>query len=273
MSNETETKALEMGWVPKDEFRGDPEKWIDAETYVRRGEEFMPILKANNKRLSEELAQVKGELKKTNEMLAASTESIEALREFNSDLVRKEAEKQIAAMKVELKEAKQEGDVDKELELTEQIREHSEALKEAKKEPAKKVEQPPVQDPTQNPEWQAWVAENTWFGKDKRRTALAIGIAEEIKDAENIVGRALLDRVSEEVEKVFGGGAPRHDKVEGGGRGAGNGGGGGKSFADLPAEAKEACDRQANRLVGDNRAFKTMQDWRKHYTKQYFGEA
>jgi len=274
MSTDIEARALEMGWAPKEEFRGDPEKWIDAETYVRRGEELMPILKANNKRLSEELSQVKSELKKTNEMLTASSESIEALKEFNSELVRKEAKKQLETMKDALKEARQEGDVDKEVEISEQIREHSAALKEAEKKPVEKKVEAPAQDPTQNPEWQAWVAENQWFGKDKRRTALALGVAEEIKEAEKLTGRALLDRVSEEVEKTFGGGAPKIDKVEGGGGGRrAAGSGNGKSFADLPQEAKEICERQSNRLVGEGRAFKNMQEWRQHYTKQYFGEA
>jgi len=61
MSEETaETKAKAMGWSPKDEFRGDPDRWVDAETYVRRGEEFIPFLRANNKKLEEELgAQAK----------------------------------------------------------------------------------------------------------------------------------------------------------------------------------------------------------------------
>jgi hypothetical protein len=277
--SDIESKAKELGWAPKEEFRGDPEKWIDAETYVRRGEELMPLLKANNKRMSEELHTVKEQLKQNEELLKASQESIEALKEFNAGLAKKEAKEKAKELKEALVEAKREGDVEREVELTEQLREQREVVKAAEKEPEKKpngtMPLPKLEpDATQNPEWKAWIAENDWFGKDRRRTALAIGVAEELKnnpETATLAGKALLDRVSEEVDIVFNG-APRTmpSKVEGGGRGVS--GGVGKSFLNLPAEAKAACDRQAERLVGPGRAFKSMQDWRNHYTAQYFAE-
>jgi hypothetical protein len=270
-----EEQAASMGWAPKEEFRGDPEKWIDAETYVKRGEELMPILRANNKRQAAELEALRTEVKATKDLLAASAESIEALKEFNSNVTRKEAEVKGKELKEALVEAKREGDVEKEVELTDQLNEHRAALKEAERTKTPEVKATPkVDDPTQNPEWQAWQADNTWFGKDRKRTALALGIADELKadpETSKLAGRALLDRVSEEVDKFFGGGAPRHDKVEGGSRGSS--GGNGKGYADLPADAKEACERQAQRLVGEGRAFKTTADWRNHYAKQYHGEA
>ena len=271
MSTEVETRALEMGWAPKEEFRGDPEKWIDAETYVKRGEELMPILKANNKRQSEELSTIRNELRQTKELLAASAESIEALKEFNSKVVRKEAAEKLGELKEALVEAKRDGDVEKEVELTEQIQEHKTALKEAEKKPDAKPNGKAADDYTQNPDWKAWTAENSWFGKDRRRTALALGIADELKnnpETADLKGRELLDRVSEEVENVFGGSHRTVDKVEGGGRGSG--GKGGKGFGDLPAEARAACERQAARLVGKGRAFETAQEWRNHYAKAYF---
>lgn len=41
-----EARAREMGWRPKDSWKGDPEKWRSAEEYVKRGEEMLPILQA-----------------------------------------------------------------------------------------------------------------------------------------------------------------------------------------------------------------------------------
>ena len=32
-----ENEAREMGWTDKDGFKGDPEKWVDAATFVDRG--------------------------------------------------------------------------------------------------------------------------------------------------------------------------------------------------------------------------------------------
>lgn len=40
-----ETEAREHGWTPQDDFRGDPNKWVDAETFMRRADEVMPLLK------------------------------------------------------------------------------------------------------------------------------------------------------------------------------------------------------------------------------------
>jgi hypothetical protein len=261
-----------MGWAPKEEFRGDPDKWIDAETFVKRGEEFMPILKASNRKLQAELAEVKGQLTKTNELLTASAESIEALKEFNSAAVRKEAKEKVKELKEALVEAKKEGDVEQEVEIAEQLQEQRAAIKKA--EAAPKPKTPPPDDYTANPEWKAWVSENAWWGTDKRRTSLALGIADELKakpENAGLVGKAFLDKVSEEVEATFGTPRQRSDKVEGGAPGH-RGGNGGRSFGDLPAEAKDACERQAQRLVGEGRAFKTAQEWRNYYAKQYFAE-
>jgi hypothetical protein len=278
MSTEIETRAKELGWAPKEEFRGDPDKWIDAETYVKRGEELMPLLKANNRRQAEELAAVKKQLSETNELLKASAESIEALKEFNTQVTRDKAKETADGLKAALVEAKKEGDVDLEVELTEQLQEHKAAMKAAEKAPAAKpngkTPETPTADYKANPEWIEWTAANPWFGKDKRRTALALGIGDELKsnpETAGLTGRALLDKVTEEVEAVFGGGSRRlPDKVEGGG--PGHRGSSGKSFGDLPPDAKDACERQAARLVGEGRAFKTTQEWRNHYAKSYFAE-
>jgi len=275
MTEEVEVKAREMGWAPKEEFRGDPEKWIDAETFVKRGEELMPLLKANNKRLSDDLNAVRSELRETKDLLKASAESIEALKEFNSNIVRREAKEKQKELKEALVEAKREGDVEKEVEITEQLQEHTAALKDAEKKAGNgegKPKESSADDYTQNPDWKAWVKENEWFSRDKRKTALALGIADDLKsnpETANLTGKAFLDKVSEEVEKIFGGPRTGLDKVEGGGRGTSKGGG--KSFADLPEEARQACERQAERLVGPGRAFKSTKEWRDHYAKQYFG--
>jgi hypothetical protein len=46
-----DAEAREHGWRPKDEFPGDAAKWVDAETFMKRADEVMPLLKAQNARL------------------------------------------------------------------------------------------------------------------------------------------------------------------------------------------------------------------------------
>ena len=271
-----ETRASEMGWVPQETFRGDPERWIDAETFVKRGEELMPLLRANNKKLQEELQGVKHSLAETRDLLKASADSIDALKEFNSKAVREQAKEKRGEIVEAIKQARDAGDVDSEMVLTDQLKEQTDAIKAAEK-PVTNGAAAPVSDFSKTPDWTEWAAENEWFGQDKRKTALALGIAEELRtDGEKILGKAFLDKVTAEVNKVFGEPVRAMNKVEGAGRSSGGNGSGGersKSFADLPSEARAACEKQSDRLVGPGRAFKSKEEWRRHYVVKYFEEA
>lgn len=59
-----EAEAKELGWRPKEEFSGDDTRWIDAETFIKRGEDMMPLLKATNAKLKRELDTIKKDLKR-----------------------------------------------------------------------------------------------------------------------------------------------------------------------------------------------------------------
>lgn len=276
-----EEKARELGWAPKESFRGDKEKWIDAEAYVKRGEELMPILRANNAKLLGEVSTLRGELSSTRDMLKAAAESIEALKEYNTEATLRTAKIESANLTEALKAARAEGDVEKEHEIAEQLEEHRQAIKEAGKPVVKKDE--PVPTIKEDPAFVTWREENPWFGQgpshDKRRSSVMLAIATELRnDPANtgLKGREFLDKVVDELEKTFPSQEPRRSgngKVEGGGRGSGGSGGGGdvgKTYSDLPADVKVVCDRQAGRLVGPNRAYKTLNDWRAKYAEDYF---
>ena len=70
MSEESfEIQAKAMGWVPKDEFKGDESKWKDAESFVKDGYEILPILRERTKNLSEKFDNVTFELAQTKNTL------------------------------------------------------------------------------------------------------------------------------------------------------------------------------------------------------------
>src|SRR3990172_12212288 len=100
-TDEVEKEARQLGWTPKEEWKGNPEKWIDAKAFVERGQEIMPILRSNNKRLQQEVSELRGELGKVKELLVAGQEAMEALKEFNSSATLGEAKR----TKEEIKEA------------------------------------------------------------------------------------------------------------------------------------------------------------------------
>ena len=59
-----EAEAREHGWSPKEEFKGDPARWVDAETFMKRADEMMPLLKAANSRQKREIEALKKDLKR-----------------------------------------------------------------------------------------------------------------------------------------------------------------------------------------------------------------
>mgnify|MGYP000532318609 CR=1 FL=1 len=85
--------------------------------------------------------------------------------------------------------------------------------------------------------------------------------------------RKFFDKITEEMQPYLNPDEGRPSSKVAGGRPAASASAGGerkRTFADLPAEAKEACTRQARKLVGPGRAFKDDAAWQAHYVEQYF---
>lgn len=64
--SQDEDHARELGWKPQDEWKGDPSKWVPADTFLRIADKNMPILKQNNLQLTRELDRMKTTLKELN---------------------------------------------------------------------------------------------------------------------------------------------------------------------------------------------------------------
>jgi hypothetical protein len=266
-----EARARELGWVPKEEFRGDHEKWVDAETFNRRGEEIMPILKKNNKELMETVNRLRDEnarMKGDHESLLAS---VEELKTFQREDTRRQVKEGKAKLLAELRTAKEAGDTDREIELTDQLTEVNGKIREAEAAP----EQTPAdraKAALKDPAFLEWKAENPWVDVDRVRTATAVAIAADLRDKGNrAVGKDFFAAVSKELAKVY----PelkRTTKVEssGGGEGGGSSEGAKRTYADLPTDAKETCERQSSKMAGQGKAFKSKSEWQAYYVEQYY---
>ena len=270
--NEIETQALSMGWIPPEDWKGSEEKFIDAETFVKRGKEFIPFLQASNRKLTERLNATEAELQTTKQLLTSSAEAIEELKNFRTALAKEKVVEKKEQIKTALKEARKEGDVDAEIELRDQLEETNAALKAVETPPPeKKVEKPPEL----TPEGKAWLKENdSWFGKDLVKTGLAQGLSLKWKNEGKVVGtKEYFDYIDTEMGKIFDPNAGRRErtaKVEGGSAGdSSRESGGSRSFADLPQDAKEACNRMAEKLVGKGKAYATKAEWQKAYVETY----
>lgn len=273
-----ETEARTMGWAPKEAFLRDklgPESaWLPAAEYIEKGRSIMPILKSNNKKLAAQVDAQGRELNETRQALKAATEAIDELKTFNSTINKERVKGQKTEIMAKLSQAKKDGDTDSEVQLTDALTEVNAAIKEAEKPPAKVTPQPTNDGPSLTPEAKAWMSENPWFGTDQRRTGFAMGLANEWKAQGKPLGtKEFFDHTDAEMAKLFDQNAGRRERPpkvgETNNSSGGGSGGEGHTYADLPPEAKAACKKSAERLVGPNRAYKTEAEWQKRYVELY----
>lgn len=267
-------EARSLGWAPKEQWKGDAANWVDADVFLERGLGIHHVRReaVEAKGRAEQLANDNARMERELRALKATVSALEESREADLEAARKETKERLES---EYAEALADGNHKEAARLANEMAETAAAASS----PAPKDDTTTDDNkPKLSPEVLAWNDENSDFMKDRRRVALANVVANEMRaGGDKRLGKAFLDDVRDEVEKTLGGskrGAP--SKVEGdrGGRGGegGSGGGGGKTYADLPAEAKAACDKQAARLVGPGRAHKDQASWRASYARQYFAE-
>lgn len=276
---EVEKQAKEMGWSPQDQFKGDPEKWVDAQAFVDRGQHVLPIVQATNRRLKSDLESTNTRLAHTQAALQESQEAIQALQEYHADEVKNKVEQARTKLLAELKTAKRDENIDREVELTDELQRLNTAQADAGQ-PAKgngKDKAAPAKNWADDPVFKAWAEENHWYGEDEAKTMIAQGVAMKLRrEGDATIGRPFMDKVSagviKEIQRLTGNTRGGPSKVEGGGPSGNDTGGGGKSYNDLPSEAKEACDKFARdtRLVGAGKIHKTQAEFRKHYATEYF---
>lgn len=151
--SEVEKKAAEQGWRPKEEWDGEPEQWRSATEFLDRGEFIQ--------RISSQSGEIK-ELRK----------ALNYLVDHHKKVKETEFDRALEHLKTMKKEALQEGDPDKVVEVDEAISEIKEKAKEAKA----VSNRPMASQPSQN--FVQFVKENGWYTTDQemRQFADEIGV-------------------------------------------------------------------------------------------------
>jgi len=272
---EVEARARDMGWQPKENWKGNPDNWVDAGEFVRRGETFVPFLQHQRKKLMGDLEQERAARQNLEKQLQETRESVGELRKMSEEMAADRNERRKAELGAELRAAREAGDDVKVAELQNEL---SDVVRKPEP-PARKPE--PI--PPAPPEIQPWVKQfvdgNQEFFGDSYKIALFNAAMirrrqEGDKRTGPTEGAALLQEVRDEVDKIFGGNPARRavDKTEGS-RPAGNGGSrsSGRGYGDMDADAQRKCDAQEARFVGPTKLFKDQASWRKHFAGEYFG--
>lgn len=242
-------KAEKMGWTPKDQFRGDPAKWRPADEFVERGENMLPIVRATVKRQEREIADLK--------------QSMKQFAEYHDKTEQRAIAKAMDDLKGRRAAAIAAGDgaafdrVDDEIDsLKKEI--------DAKPKPVKADESDPVFD--------EWLGRNKWAEDPKLQLFGAKYGEFLVESGEAARGNDLLELVAKEVRRAFPEKFenPRRAAAPSVESGAPSARKGGKSFADLPADARAACERMARNGYADKP--KEAAAFRAEYTKTYFSE-
>ena len=259
-----ESEARAQGWVAQDEFRGSESDWVDAETFVRRGKEIMPILRKNNEKLLKEL----GEARKIAEEARESAKEFREYQKQQFEKKTKDLEGQLEQLKQAKRDAITQGDGDRAIaiddamdDLKEQRLEAKEDLK-AAEEKAKEVPQI-----TQDPILNTWMEKNDWFGKDSRMTGVANGLGVSLRQENpNLNGQAFLDKLDSELQEMFPekfGKKRTPNPMEGSPNGTARPSvsSGKKTYNNLPPEAKAACDKFVKQGLMTKEAYVAEYDW------------
>ena len=262
-----EKEARLFGWVPKEEFRGSESDWVDADVFVKRGKEINPILRKNNELLMKKLDEKAKEI----DSIKADVETFKKFQKESFERKAAEYEVQIAQLKTKKRDAIAAGDGDLVVDLDDQIDSLKEAQREAKEESKKKPEEPKQTEAQvsvpEDPELQSWLGRNTWFGEDTEMTDVANGLGTAVRrQFPHLTGRAFLDKLDEKIveyfpQKVLGPKA-KGSAVDSTGNMRGGSSTGKKSYDNLPADAKEACDRFiANGWIKSKQEYVDSYDW------------
>lgn len=235
-----EDRAHRMGWRPEAEFKGDKARWIDAETFVKRGEEILPIVQANNK-------QMEKALKASDARVAQLEKSLAKFADYNSKSEQRAYERALKDLKADQRAAVEANDIDAVDEITDKI---VDLKAEVTGKPAKDAQSD--FEATRD----AWISENKWFEEEPDMRAFAIGVGEELA-GKNVPPDKQLDQIAERVKKAFAAkfATPANPRraaaaaVEGhvSARRSGN------TYADLPADAKKICDEFVRDIPGFTR--------------------
>jgi hypothetical protein len=188
-----EAQARAQGWRPEAEFKGEG-KWVDAATFVDRGNRFKKNLEKEVATLKEQVAAQK----KTNEQFAAFHK--QAMERKDSEL-----SEAIRKARLDHKEAIRNGEDEDALVLEDRIESLREEKAKLKEEPAKKeepVDEAAAKQSSDDAALLEWVEDgNQWFRDDHKLRAYALAIGQEMRAAGDLSrDRTFLDKIRAQME-------------------------------------------------------------------------
>ena len=235
---EMETEARDQGWLPQDEYKGNPEQWRDATEFVEFGRKMNPILRKNNEELKKELAEQRA-------MMEGYKGSVDALIALKAKESKAQYDAQLNFVKSQMREARNQGDHA----VADQLEDELENMQQQPPEQIVPAQQEPAHAFSKD-DLAGWAKENQWFATDPQLQKLADSFAIKMwSENKQVTGRAFLDAVTAEVKDIVPHKFTRRTNttVESGNHGATASVPG---YERLPQEAKDLCDDFVQRKLG-----------------------
>ena len=248
MSNENEgipiegevvQEAKRMGWVEQEKFKGDPDRWVEAEKFVERGKNELPILRERYKKHDSTIKSLRNEI-------SGMKQTFKEFQGYTHDREKKAVERAIKELTNRQRVAVEEGDT-KTFDNLE--KEKSDLLQEQPTVPQINESEP------MEAELQDWIDDgNEWFYSDRTLGDYAATISPYVAKNTTKTGKAYYDEVKKEVMARFPEKFETQKKVT---PPAVEGTGeqtpppqGKQTYANLPADAKAQCDRFIKEIEG-----------------------
>lgn len=299
---QTEERAIRLGWVPKAQWAGPPEKWTPAEDYLDRimgnRRQFEHKFEQAERRHQEELTDLRSRVEDGNRVISQMWELQKRTREQGYARARAEVE-------AELRQAAADGNVEafdaakkRERDLEEEQRREQQAIAKKRedgeddegrqqRQERRQPETAPGPNDDDQREIEAWKRENPWFNSDRAMTVVAMdadkartrtgSIREHLDAVRQAVRDAFPHKFGSEGDQDGAEDEPRRSndrrraqaQVTAGRRSNADVGrrpaSGKRTIADVPAEDRRAFDRLAQQDKDAGRTPITADEWMKYY--------
>jgi hypothetical protein len=239
---ETVERARRLGWRPQEEYNGKRD-WVPADKFIETAENELPVLRENLRRLdslyTKDVGSLKNELSEVKQVLTD-------FREFSTRAEQRAYEKAKRELLDKRDVAVAHADTETFKAIDKEIQELDKTVKPAV--PEKKADATSTA-PAPDPAITSWISENPWFTTDTElmsyakaqdqflmQTKPGMTIGERLEEVRN--------RTKKEYPDKFGN--PRREQsstVAEPGAQTTRQSNKGKSYNDLPADAKAACDK------------------------------
>lgn len=230
---DVEAEARAMGWRPREEYKGDPDKWKPADQFVSHGRQILPLVQENLRRATDKISRMERE----------HAAAIEGIRRTSELALQRQREQIVAGFEAAKRDAIQVGDVERYDALNHQQWQEVQRFDQQARQQMQ-PQQPRLPDDAIRA-FDDFRSRNRWFGVDQELTAVAVAfndrnarekphlsMAENIRETEAYLAQRYPEAFP---SRRMGGAAP----VEGASRGSVVAGRRGKGAADLPAEARK----------------------------------